>query len=150
MRPRKNKVNLLRNGLIILILAVVLLATGFTVIKLFKTEKILNIEEKEFSGSVKIAILNGNGYSNVANDVKEFFLNDYSEHIDVVGCRNVDSRKFIYKQTLVVLKHDHPEKMNYILKLTNIPHRILAFDDEAIEEVQIILGKDYLEYFPNK
>ena len=150
MRPRKNKLLSRRNILGIIILAILLLILGLLIKNFIKADKAPIIKEKPFHGSVKIAILNGNGYPNVANEVKEYFLRNYSENVDVVGCRNVDSRKFIYKQSLIILKHNQPEKLDYIMKLTNIPFRIMAFDEESIEEVQIILGKDYLEYFPKE
>jgi len=147
MRPRKNKVFSLRKLLGIIALVLFFLLLGLYLKRFMKIENIPLIDEKTFDGSVKIAILNGNGYPNVANEVKEYFLRNFSANIDVVGCRNVDSRKFIYKQSLIVLKHNQPEKLDFIMKLTNIPYRIFAFDEEAIEEIQIILGKDYLEYF---
>lgn len=148
MRRRKNNLLSIRNLLLLVVLATIILGLGFVWQKIFSPDSDDVKIEKVFNVSVKIAILNGNGYPNVATEVKEYFLDNYSDYIDVVGCRNVESNKFIYKQTLVVLKHSEPEKLEYIMKLTNVPHRILAYDDNAIEEVQIILGKDYLEYFP--
>ncbi|MFO7897340.1 MAG: LytR C-terminal domain-containing protein [Candidatus Cloacimonadales bacterium] len=133
-----------------MILAILILALIIYIQKAFRAEIEEVPSEHLFDLSVKIAILNGNGYPNVATEVKEYFLDRHGDNIDVVGCRNVESRKFIYKQTLVIMKHDVPEKLEYIMKLTNIPFRIIALDDSAIEEIQIVLGKDYLEYFPNR
>jgi hypothetical protein len=150
MRRRKNNLRSLHKGLLLLILAVVIIALVIYLQKAFEPEIEEFPTEVLFDLSVKIAILNGNGYPNVATEVKEYFLEQHGENIDVVGCRNVDSHKFIYKQSLVIMKHDVPQKLDYIMKLTDIPFRIIALDDDSIEEIQIVLGKDYLEYFPNR
>lgn len=150
MRRRKNNLRSLHKGLLLIILALLIIALFIFLQKAFEPETVEFTEEISFDVSVKIAILNGNGYPNVATEVKEHFLEQHGENIDVVGCRNVDSNKFIYKQSLVIMKHDVPQKLEYIMNLTDIPFRIIALDDDSIEEIQIVLGKDYLEYFPNR
>ena len=147
MRRTKNKLFSIRNGLSVIVLAILVLFLFLFLKKIIKPDSgIISVEETK-DISVKIAILNGCGYSGIASEVKEYFLNNHSDNIDVVGCKNVESNKFIYKQTIIVLKHDEPDKLAYIMKLVNIPRRIFAFDDNSIEDVQIILGQDYLEYF---
>ena len=77
MRRRKNNLRSLHKGLLLLILAVVIIALVIYLQKAFEPEIEEFPTEVLFDLSVKIAILNGNGYPNVATEVKEYFLEQH-------------------------------------------------------------------------
>ncbi|MDO9577807.1 MAG: LytR C-terminal domain-containing protein [Candidatus Cloacimonadales bacterium] len=97
--------------------------------------------------SVKLAILNGCGVDGAATDVKEYFINKNAGNIDIISWRNVDRDMFIYGKSIIVIKREDEEKLNYIMNLTGITRKIYALDPNSIEDMQIILGNDYKEYF---
>ncbi len=145
-----NNLPKLRNILLVLLLAIMVISLVIYLNKIFKPVAYEEMLLENEDVSVKIAILNGCGFPNIASEVKEYFLENHNGSIDVVGCRNIESCKFIYKKSLIVLKHDEIEKLEKVMKLTNIHRRIYALDDNCIEDIQIILGKDYTEYFSTK
>lgn len=96
---------------------------------------------------LKLAIINGCGIDGVAGDVKEWFIHKSAGNIDVVSCKNVDRNLFIYNRSIIVVKKDDAEKLRYLMNFTGITRKILAIDNNAIEDLQIILGNDYKLYF---
>jgi len=105
------------------------------------------IEVEIIPTSVKLAILNGCGVDGAATDVKEYFINKNAGNIDIIAWRNVDRNMFIYGKSIIVIKKEDEEKLNYIMKLTGLTRKIYALDPNTIEDLQIILGNDYKEYF---
>lgn len=104
--------------------------------------------EVEFlTTSVKLAILNGCGVDGAATEVKEYFINKNAGNIDIIAWRNVERNMFIYGKSIIVIKKEDEEKLNYIMNITGITRKIYALDPNAIEDLQIILGNDYREYF---
>lgn len=96
---------------------------------------------------IKLAILNGCGYPGIAKEVKDALLHAPDGNFDIISWRNVDRGMFIYDKTVIVMKHDEPEKYDALQEYTGIKHRIVSIDENAIEEFQIILGKDYKQFF---
>ena len=60
---------------------------------------------------------------------------------------NVDRDLFIYDKTIIVVKKKDEKKLNYLMQITGIKRRIYALNPNNIEDIQIILGKDYKQYF---
>ncbi len=100
-----------------------------------------------FTTSVKIALLNGCGYRGIATDVKDYFVEKSFAMIDVISWKNVPGGNYIYDKTVIVVKKENQEKLEYLMKVTGISRRIYALNSDTMEEFQIILGKDYLEFF---
>lgn len=96
---------------------------------------------------IKLAILNGCGYPGIAKEVKDALLHAPDGNFDIISWRNVDREMFIYEKTVIVMKHEEPEKYEALRDYTGIKHRIVSIDENAIEEFQIILGKDYKQFF---
>jgi hypothetical protein len=96
---------------------------------------------------IKLAILNGCGYPGIAQEVKDALLHAPDGNFDIISWRNVDRDMFIYDKTVIVMKHDEPDKYEALQEYTGIKHRIVSIDENAIEEFQIILGKDYKQFF---
>jgi len=97
--------------------------------------------------SLKLSILNGCGVKGAASEVKENLINKNLENVDIISWKNVKSNKFIYGKSIIVVKRKDNNKLKYLMKITGISRRIYAFDENTIEDFQIILGKDYRTYF---
>jgi len=97
--------------------------------------------------SVKISILNGCGVDGAAGDVKEYLIKKRLSNIDIIAWRNVERGMFIYGKTILVSKKQDEDKLNYLIELTGITRKIYSFDSNTIEDIQIILGSDYREFF---
>lgn len=97
--------------------------------------------------TVKLSILNGCGVDGAAGDVKEYFIKQNLSNIDIIEWRNVDRGMFIYGKTILVSKKKDEDKLNYLVQLTGITRKIFAYDPDTIEDIQIILGSDYREFF---
>jgi len=147
----KNNLSRSKKGgltLLIVIFLAILIFFLYLVLAEGKVEKKI---EAGFQGSVKISLLNGCGYPGIASEVKEILLNAQDnvneQNLDIIFWKNVERNMFIYKKTIIVVKHNNEEKLKYLMHLTGIKRKIYAFDDNAIEEFQIILGNDYQKYF---
>ena len=107
-----------------------------------------NIEDEIIEvTSLKLTILNGCGVKGAASEVNEIFINKEIENMDIISCENVKSNKFIYGKSIIVVKRKDDNKLKYLIKITGISRRIYAFDENSIEDFQIILGRDYRTFF---
>jgi len=97
--------------------------------------------------SLKLSILNGCGIKGAASEVKESLINSSFDNVDIISWENVKSNKFIYGKSIIVVKRKDENKLKYLMKITGISRRIYAFDENTIEDFQIILGRDYRTYF---
>ncbi|MCK5051246.1 MAG: LytR C-terminal domain-containing protein [Candidatus Cloacimonetes bacterium] len=97
--------------------------------------------------SLKLSILNGCGVKGAASEVKDNLINSNFKNVDIISWENVKSNKFIYGKSIIVVKRKDENKLKYLMKITGISRRIYAFDENAIEDFQIILGRDYRTYF---
>jgi hypothetical protein len=113
----------------------------------FNQKKNSKIEENISFSSVKIALLNGCGYNNVAKEVKDNIIDKNISNLDIISWKNIESKMFIYDKSIIVIKKYNKEKLDFLVNITGINRRIFAINDNYIEEYQIILGKDYKKYF---
>jgi len=97
--------------------------------------------------SLKLSILNGCGVKGIASEVKDILIKMNIENMDIISWENVKSNKFIYGKSIIVVKRKDENKLKYLIKITGISRRIYAFDENTIEDFQIILGRDYRTYF---
>ena len=97
--------------------------------------------------SLKLSILNGCGVKGAASEVRDNLNNKNIENMDIISWENVKSNKFIYGKSIIVVKRKDENKLKYLMKITGISRRIYAFDENTIEDFQIILGRDYRTYF---
>lgn len=147
---RKLKNNLFRidkRALLVGITALVLIsmASYFMFFNKKVSEKI-EVEIIEAT-SLKLSILNGCGVKGAASEVNEILINKDIENMDIISCADVKSNKFIYGKSIIVVKRKDDDKLKYLIKITGISRRIYAFDENTIEDFQIILGRDYRTYF---
>lgn len=92
--------------------------------------------------AIKIALMNGCGYQGVANYITECLA---TKNIDVEIQTN--TRKFIYKETLIVVKKEDKNELERLKAMTGIQKVIYALNESASVPFYIIAGKDYLNYF---
>ena len=153
MSRSKNNLSRSKKGGLTLLIVIFLVILIFFLYLVLDDGKVEKKVETGFHGSVKISLLNGCGYPGIANEVKEILLNvhesvhDNEQNLDIIFWKNVERNMFIYKKTIIVVKHNNEDKLSYLKQLTGIKRRIYALDDNAIEEFQIILGNDYKKYF---
>ena len=111
-----------------------------------KNSENIEVEIIEIS-SLKLSILNGCGVKGAASEVKDNLINKNFENVDIISWENVKSYKFIYGKSIIVVKRKDENKLKYLMKITGISRRIYAFDENTLEDFQIILGRDYRTYF---
>jgi len=147
MKKRKNKLSPALRGALITLSAVIIIAAAIVVWKVYFQAESEDLEPSYTFTSVKVALLNGCGRDNVATEVKDYLVEKEIQNLDIISWKNVARQMFIYDKSLIVVKKHNEEKLNFLMNLTGIQRRIYAENDQFIEEFQIILGKDYKEYF---
>jgi len=101
-----------------------------------------NIDNEEIYPAIQVIIQNGCGFSGIAFNLKNSL---HEMNIDVVDIGNTS--KFIYDETLIVVKHNDPEDLQRLKKITQIENVVYALNDEYLVPFIIITGKDYQKYF---
>jgi len=147
---RKPKNNLFRIGKRASLIGItVILLISVASYFMFFNKKVSEKNEVEVIDitSLKLSILNGCGVKGAAGEVKDNILNNNFENIDIISWENVKSNKFIYGKTIIVVKREDENKLKYLMKITGVTRRIYAFNENTIEDFQIILGRDYRTYF---
>lgn len=147
MVQRKNNLSPKLKWLIVVVCTVVV---AVLVVNHIHNKRVVDNNELlnyNFDSSVKISLLNGCGYRGIATEVKDYFVEKNFSQIDVISWKNVPGSNYIYDKTVIVMKREEEEKLKYLMEITGIPRKIISLNEDTIEEFQIILGKDYLQYF---
>ena len=94
----------------------------------------------ELTEGVRVSVLNGCGVPQVAARMTR---RARSLGLDVIHEGNADNFGFL--QSIVIDRAGDPEKASQVAALLNIPNWIQQISDDTyrLEEVQIIIGKDY-------
>ena len=137
----------IQKKLVIVIIAALLAVLSTVFFLNFNRSDSVAKQDKIPPPNLKLALLNGCGLDGVATEVKEYFIINTSGNVDIVSWRNVDRNLFIYNKSIIVVKKDDDEKLKYLMEFTGIDRKIYAIDNNAIEDLQIILGNDYREFF---
>ena len=124
-----------RNGYLIVAVALVL------ALLLLNSCKKQEEQEEDNLPAIRVKVLNGSGFSGVANEMRNHLM---KFNIDVIDVGNAD--RFIYNRTIIVVKRDDEQDLERLMRYTNIRRRTYALSNEADESFQIIVGKDYLNY----
>lgn len=147
MTLTKNKLSYRLKRLLLIVFATIIIALMIWFILFFNKES----ESKEkFSADVpivKISILNGCGIEGAAAEVKNYLINNNINKIDVISWGNIERDMFIYGKSIIVVKKRNKKKLEYLMQITGINRRIFAVDEDIIEDMQIILGRDYKTIF---
>ena len=147
MRRPKNNLSPIKKRALLIVIAVLVLTLCSFFILFLKREKANISQDELLITSMKIKVLNGCGIDGAAKDVKEYLINKNIKNLDIIAWENVERDMFIYGKTLIVIKKNDEEKLKYLMKITGIKRRIFALDPNTIEDLQIILGRDYKDYF---
>jgi heme/copper-type cytochrome/quinol oxidase subunit 2 len=124
----------------ITVIAIVLAFVSFYLYHRAKTYPALQSED--FYPSIKVIVYNGCGFTGVANNVKN---NLSDKNIDVIGTGN--TRKFIYDETLIVVKRIDDIDLRRLQRMTGIHNVIYSVNNDFFAPFIIIAGKDYQRYF---
>jgi len=147
MTRAKNNLSQRKKAVIVPYLLILLALAAFYIYLVKKPLPEAEVKKIEFSGRMKVAVLNGCGYPGVATQVKDYLIDNYSKNVDVLDWRNVDLNMFIYEKSILVVKKRDKKKLKFLQQLTGIKRRILSLNSDVNEEFQIILGKDFHKYF---
>ena len=148
MRKPKNNLFRIDKRASLIGITVLLLICAASYFMFFNKKNSENIEVEIIEiTSLKLSILNGCGVKGAASEVKDNLINKNLENVDIISLDNVKNYKFIYGKSIIVVKRKDEKKLKYLMKITGISRRIYAFDDNTIEDFQIILGRDYRTYF---
>ena len=148
MRKPKNNLFRIDKRASLIGITVFLLICAASYFMFFNKKNSENIEVEIIEiTSLKLSILNGCGVKGAASEVKDNLINKNFENVDIISWDNVKSYKFIYGKSIIVVKRKDENKLKYLMKITGISRRIYAFDENTIEDFQIILGRDYRTYF---
>ena len=148
MRKPENKLFHIDKRASLMGITVLLLISVASYFMFFNKKNSENIEVEIIEvTSLKLSILNGCGVKGAASEVKESLINSNFDNVDIISWENVKSNKFIYGKSIIVVKRKDENKLKYLMKITGISRRIYAFDENTIEDFQIILGRDYRTYF---
>ena len=128
-------------AIIVLITFVILGLSAFFILNR-KIEENDGLLSEDNYPSIKIMVYNGCGFTGVANNVKNYLQ---SKNIDVVSTRN--TQKFVYDETLIVVKKNDEIDLKRLQKMTGIENVIYATNDNFDVPFVIIAGKDYQKYF---
>jgi hypothetical protein len=124
---------------------IILITSILTVVAIYnsKNKDIVESDSMDkYYPAIKIVVQNGCGFSGVANNVKHSLAD---KNVDVVNVNN--TRKFIYDETLIVVKHNDEDDLRRLKSITGINNVIYAVNDSYIVPFIVIAGKDYQNYF---
>ncbi|MCK9329780.1 MAG: LytR C-terminal domain-containing protein [Candidatus Cloacimonetes bacterium] len=133
----KNSIKLIIGFLIIVIIV------GMIVSLFIKKDYIDDKKSvEEVFPAIRVYIYNGCGFQGVANRINEYLLN---ANIDVVNTRN--AQKFVYDETVIVVKHNDENDLRRLKDMTGINNVIYAVNKNFEVPFIIIAGKDYEKFF---
>ena len=148
MRKPKNNLFRIDKRASLIGITVLLLISVASYFMFFNKKVSENFEDEVIEiTSLKLSILNGCGVKGAASEVKDNLINRNFENVDIISWDNVKSYKFIYGKSIIVVKKNDENKLKFLMKITGISRRIYAFDENTMEDFQIILGRDYRTYF---
>ena len=97
---------------------------------------------------IYLVVSNGSSIPYIAEDVSAALLK--LENINVMKWGNTDNPKCIHNKTQIVIRQETPDqkvKLAYLQELTGIKDVVIAYREGFETEFELILGKDYINYF---
>ena len=92
--------------------------------------------------AIRVVVYNGCGFVGVASHVREYLS---EKNVDVVSVGN--TRKFVHKESLIVVKQYDEIDLKRLKRITGIPNVIFAINEDFNVPFIIIAGRDYQRYF---
>ncbi|MCF7919485.1 MAG: LytR C-terminal domain-containing protein [Candidatus Cloacimonetes bacterium] len=96
---------------------------------------------------IYIVVLNGCGIANIAQEVSKQLLD---QGVNAMTWGNTDNPNCIHQKTQIVVRQESENqaaKLAYLQKVTGIKEFIIAHKENSLTEFELILGKDYINYF---
>lgn len=129
--------------LILLIVLFIASVSLFVIIRHFDKDTVhQSILSENNYPAIKIMVHNGCGFSGVAGNIRNYLS---GKNIEVIGVGN--TRKFIYDESVIVVKHDDDVDLKRLQRMTGIENVIYAINNNYFVPFIIIAGKDYQQYF---
>jgi len=97
---------------------------------------------QKYALSIKVSVQNGCGFTGVASHIRRSLAD---KSVDVISTGN--ARKFIYEETIIVVKLDEPDELKRLQSITGIKNVIYAENSNYPVPFIIIAGRDYQNYF---
>ncbi len=132
----------IKTVIILLVLSLFIVSGYFYYTHYYKHSGKTGLNGEDQFPAIKVILLNGCGYQGVANYIMESLG---SKNIDVDVMTN--TRKFIYKETIIVVKKNDKNELERLKAMTGIQKVIYALNESSSVPFYIIAGKDYLTYF---
>ena len=98
--------------------------------------------DERYLPAIRVVVHNGCGFVGVANNVRHSL---FGKNIDVVGVGN--TRRFIYDETIIVVKHGDEMELRRLKRMTGIENVIYAVNENFFVPFIIIAGRDYRRFF---
>ena len=132
--------------ILIVIIASILVSIGIVVFMSgYESKKVVDdILDEAYMPAIRIYVHNGSGFRGVANNVRQSV---FGKNIEVVGVGN--TRKFIYDETVIVVKHDDETELIRLKRMTGVENVIYAVNSNYYVPFIIIAGRDYQRFFRN-
>lgn len=103
------------------------------------------VEEKK--PEIYIVVSNGCGIPDLAQKVSEQLL---AKGIDAMTWKNTSNPNCIHPETMIVIRQEsdnQKQKLNWLTKETGIKKITKAYKKDSLAEFELVLGKDYINYF---
>lgn len=96
---------------------------------------------------IYLVVSNGCGIPDIAQEISQWFL---ERGIDAMTWKNTSNPNCIHQKTMIVVRQksdDQKIKLNWLEKETGIDKVIFAYKEDSLTEFELVLGKDYINYF---
>ena len=133
----------IRKWLVIIIISVVVSIGLFVVFINIEHQQYVEDEfDERYLLAIRVVVHNGTGFRGVANEVRQSL---FGKNIEVVGVGN--TRRFVYDETIIVVKHDNELELRRLKRMTGIENVIYAVNENYYVPFIIIAGRDYQRFF---
>lgn len=127
---------------IIILIAISLSAVGILLYKYDVLNRGNKADPEHTLPAIKIILTNGCGFEGLAREFTSFLTD---KNVDIISIGN--TRKPIYDKTIIVIRKGNGEDLKRLQRMTGINRFTEAKNEEALAEFEIIIGKDYEQYY---
>ncbi|MCB5259115.1 MAG: LytR C-terminal domain-containing protein [Candidatus Cloacimonetes bacterium] len=125
-----------------LIVLLAVLGLGYLLISrsLNSDNKLTNYDEDQLP-AIKVLVLNGCGYEQLATEFSAHLAN---KNIDVISVG--DTPKPIYDKSIIVMRKEDKNDLERLMRMTGIQRWTSALNEYHNADFDIIVGRDYEEF----
>ena len=135
-----------KRTILIVTIASIIISIGIVIFMFrYEPKKVVDdILDEAYMPAIRIVVHNGSGFRGVANNIRQSV---FGKNIEVVGVGN--TRRFIYDETIIVVKHDDETELIRLKRMTGIENVIYAVNTNYYVPFIVIAGRDYQRFFRN-